>query len=482
MKRDFHMRQRAGMAMVPALVLASLVACGGGSGEGVVGSGGTGIVSGMAIGTVNGFGSVIVDGVSFDNRNAPVVREIAPGQDVVAEVKLGDRVAVQYEHVGVASEVRVDAALEGTVSASMSEGRFSMLGQTVTANVSSASGPVTQFGGGYTQASDVRAGHEVEVHGVIVRQGEAYSIQATRIDKLASASAYLRVTGLVSQWAASGAKTLNLGALTVDTSGAKVLPAGTALANGQAVTVLAMPSTLTQPGAGAWRVQAAQVRVRELRGGDLDDYVSGSVSHLEVQAKTLMLGSQVVSYATAEVIPAATMLANGQYVVMRGRAGSDGVLVAASLTIRDASSDREAELRGNILGYDSVTGGFLVRDVTVDASTATLEHCPASGLADGLFVEIGGALDSVGVVARKVECKDEPTDASVEREGRASAVDLAGKTFLLAPEHGDSISVKWTATTYFGGLTPQTLNGAKVQVEGVLSGATLTASKIKGGD
>ena len=78
----------------------------------------------MAVGTVNGFGSVIVDGVSFDNRNAPVVREIAPGQDVVAEVKLGDRVAVQYERAGVASQVRVEAALEGIVSSSVSQGQL----------------------------------------------------------------------------------------------------------------------------------------------------------------------------------------------------------------------------------------------------------------------------------------------------------------------------------------------------------------------
>lgn len=482
MKKNSNIRQRVWMELAPALVLASLVACGGGGGEGVVGSGGTGIVSGMAVGTVNGFGSVIVDGVSFDNRNSPVVREVGPGQDVVAEVKLGNRVAVQFEREGVASGVRVEAALEGVVSIAVSPGQLSVLGQTVTVNSSNASGPVTQFGGGYTRASDVRAGDQVEIHGVIVRQGEAYAIQATRIDKMATAAAYLRVTGLVSQLDASGTTTLKLGALTVDVSGANVLPAGTALANGQTVTVLAVPSTLAQTGVGEWLVHAAQLRVRELRSGDLDDYVSGSVSHLDVHAKTLTLGSQVVSYATAGVVPAATMLANGQYVVVRGRTGTDGVLLAASLTVRDASSGREAELRGNISSFDSVTGRFRVRDVIVDASAANLENCPESGLVDGLFVEIEGALNSIGVVAREVGCKDEPTDASVEREGRAGAVDIATMSFSLVPEHGASISVKWTATTYFGGVTPQTLTGAKVHVEGALLGSTLIASKIKGDD
>ena len=353
----------------------------------------------------------------------------------------------------------------------------------MTVNASSASGPVTQFGGGYTQASDVRDGHAVEIHGAIVRQGDTYTIQATRIDKLATASTYLRVTGLVSQWAASGTQTLKLGALTVDTSGAKVLPAGTALANGQAVTVLAMPATLTQPGVDDWRVQAAQVRVRELRSGDLDDYVSGFVSHLDVQAKTLTLGSQLVSYATAEVVPSAAMLTNGQYVVTRGRTGTDGVLRG----LEPDDSRRQLRSRGRVAWQHS---GLRQRDgprfwcVTCRLMPAprTLEGCPASGLVNGLFVEIEGALNSVGVVARKVECKDEPADASVEREGRASAVDIAGKAFSLVTEHGDSVSVRWTETTYFGGVTPQTLSGAKVQVEGVLSGTTLNASKIKGDD
>jgi hypothetical protein len=68
-------------------------------------------------------------------------------------------------------------------------------------------------------------------------------------------------------------------------------------------------------------------------------------------------------------------------------------------------------------------------------------------------------------------------------QGRTGGrIGRAGKAFSLVTEHGDSVSVRWTETTYFGGLTPQTLSGAKVQVEGVLSGTTLNASKIKGGD
>ncbi len=479
MRSSMKSHHRVWVGLAAALALAALASCGG---EGVVGSGGTGISTGMAVGTVNGFGSVIVDGVVYDQRGAAVVSEVAPGRDAVAEVKLGDRVAVEYEVVGVASVVRVDAAMSGAVASAVSKGEFSMLGQTVSINTSGAAGPITQFGGGYGQASDLRAGDPIEVHGVLVRQTGATRIQATRIDKLATAPAYLRVTGLVSDLSTGGAATITLGALTVETTGAAVVPASSSLAKGQTVTVLALPNTLTAPSASTWRLRAAQIRIRELRSGGLDDSISGSVSHLDTLARTLTLGSVLVNYSAAAVTPAASALANGQYVLARGRVGADGTLAASSLTIRDAGSDTEAELRGNIRNFDAATGRFIVRDVLVDPTGAKLEGCPAAGLADGLFVEVEGALGSTGVAARKIKCEDEPSDASVEREGVASGVDVAAMSFSLAQKKGEAVSVRWTSTTYFGGVTPKSLDGKKVNVEGSLVGGVLVASKIKADD
>jgi hypothetical protein len=350
----------------------------------------------------------------------------------------------------------------------------------VTVNAGAATGPVTQFGGGYTQAADMRAGDAVEVHGVLIRKSTSYLIQATRIDKLAVAPVYLRVTGLVSQLGAGGALTLSLGALTVDASTATLLPAGTALANGQAVTVLALPGSLTAPPGGAWRLQASQVRLRELRSEGLDNYVSGSVASLDAQAKTFTLGNLMVNYSAASVTPATPPLATGQYVRVRGMVGANGTLVATSVTIRDGSSGSEAELKGNISAYDAVTKHFVVRGVSVDASgTPTVEACPATGLTNGLFVEIHGSLSSSGVVAQTIHCENEPSGSTVEREGIAGAVNISGMGFSLLPENGSSVSVTWSSATFFGGVTPQTLSGKKVHVEGSLVGATLVATKIK---
>jgi Domain of unknown function (DUF5666) len=475
MNRSIELFKRAWATVAAAVALALAASCGGG---GVVGSGGTGSPMGAATGTVNGFGSVIVDGQAFDDRRAPVLSEVEPGRDVASEVKLGHRVSVGYEVAGVASVVRVDAALVGAVTVVASASQFSMLGQTVNVNLSSATGPVTQFGGGYTQAGDLRAGDAVEVHGVLARQGDAYVTQATRVDKLSSAPAYLRVSGLVSQLGTGGATSFSLGALTVDAAAASVLPAGAALANGQSVTVLARPDTLTAPTASAWRLQAAQIRVRELRAGGLDDYVSGSVAHLDTQTKTFTLGGLMVNFAAASVTPAMP-LANGQYLRVQGVVGADGALAAVNVTVRDGSSGSEAELKGNISGYDAATRRFAVRGVVVDANGAVVEDCPASGLADGLFVEIHGSLGSNGVVAQSIHCEDESSGSTVEREGIAGAVDVPAMRFSLSPEQGSAVIVTWSATTYFGGVTPQTLAGLKVKVEGSLVGTTLVATKIK---
>ncbi len=476
MKRPFDSGTGAVIGFAGLLVLATLASCGG---DGVVGSGGTGRSNtGIAVGTVNGFGSVIVDGVSYDDLGAPVVSETAPGVDTLSEVRLGDRVSVTYTGAGIASVVRIDTALSGPVATAFSSGRFSMLGQTVVIDSGNGSGPTTQFGGGYLQATDIAAGDPVDVHGVLVQQAGSWVIAATRIDKLSAAPAYLRVSGVVGSLSAGAPTTFALGELTVDGSGA-VLPAGAALADGQAVTVLAAPADYTASGPGAPRLRATQVRIAALQSGALDDYVSGSISRLDASAMTFLLGAQQVNYAGAMITPASASPANGRYVQVQGKVGSDGSLTASTVAVRDAETEDDSELRGNIVAFDSATNHLTVRGVLVDAGTASLQGCPASGLANGLYVQVTGSLGTAGVVAKVIRCETEPSGSTIEREGIASAVDLVARTFTLTPQQGSTVSVEWTDTTYFGGVTPSALSGKTVQVQGTLIGATLVASKVK---
>jgi len=463
---------RIGMAGIVGLVL--LAACGGGD----VGSGGTGApAAGLAVGTVNGFGSVIVDGVAFDDSKVAAVAEIEPGKDAATEVRLGDRVEVGFDQAGAVTAVRVDAAIVGPVASVDAPGRFTVLGQTVVVNSDATAGPVTQLGGGYLLASDLKAGDAVEVHGLVVPQGGGSAVQATRIDRRDALSTYLKVTGVVSELAA-GAPQFKLGALTVLAGPATVLPAGQSLANGQVVAVLGLASTFSTDATGVSRLVAHQARIKALPSAAGEAYVSDAITGLDLSARTFVIEGVKVDYSAAMLTPSTAALANGMYVRAFGTLRADGTLAATAVMVRDGEAEAEAELKGTIVGFNAATQTFTVRDVAVDGRSASLEGCPASGLADGLFVEVHGSLSSTAVVAAEVHCEGEPVGGIVEREGLAGSVDAVAHTFVLTHD-STTQQVAWTAQTYFRDVAPEALSGKMLSVEGVVSGGVLNATKIK---
>lgn len=465
-------RYRIGAGLAGLIVL---VSCGGGD----VGSGGTGATPyGVALGTVNGFGSVIVDGIRFDDRNALAVAETEPGKDVPTEVRLGDRVEVGFNQADTAKSLRVEAALVGPVASVGAPGRFVALGQTVVVNDDPRAGPVTQLGGGYLMASDVQAGDVVEVHGLLVPQGSGWQIQATRIERQAALPAYLKVTGVVSELGVAGAARFKLGVLAVDAGAGNVLPAGRSLANGEVVAVFGQAASLGAGPGGAASLTASQVRIRSLPASGDQAYLSGSIAGLDTVARTFLIGTLKVDYGAAALTPSTAVLANGLYVRVFGVVRADGTLAAATVEVRDGRSESEAELQGTITGFNAATQTFTIRDVAIDASRASLENCPAGGLADGVFAEVHGSLNNTTVIAAQVGCESEPAGGTVEREGVASGVDPSAMTFVLT-NSGKAQVVGWSAQTFFRNVTPATLNGKKLNVEGVLGNGVLSASKVK---
>src|SRR6186713_2712930 len=101
-------------AFIASAALLLVPGCGG------VGSGGTG----MAIGTVNGFGSVIVDGLRYDDSAVASLREDAPGVETQTQARLGQRAEIRFTDGGVATALMVDATLVGTVSSVSAPGAF----------------------------------------------------------------------------------------------------------------------------------------------------------------------------------------------------------------------------------------------------------------------------------------------------------------------------------------------------------------------
>jgi RNase P/RNase MRP subunit p29 len=215
------------------------------------------------------------------------------------------------------------------------------------------------------------------------------------------------------------------------------------------------------------------VRIRKPPQNGSRAVVSGAIATLDTTARTFVIGGQRVDYGAARLDP--TVPANGQYVRVRGQLAADGTLVAEEVVLRNGRGHAEVQLRGNL--SDLAGGTFTIRDVVVDASGITPERC-AGGLAEGAFVEVEGRLSGNTVIATRVQCEDEPAGGTVEREGTAGSVSTTARTFVLGTSSGP-VTVAWTEATFFRDVTADTLDGAQVQVEGVLNGGVLQARKIK---
>ena len=89
--------------------------------------------------------------------------------------------------------------------------------------------------------------------------------------------------------------------------------------------------------------------------------------------------------------------------------------------------------------------------------------------------DVGAEPEHTGGVTRE----GEPVGATIEREGLASAVDVAARRFSLTPENKVPIVVGWTDLTFFGGVVPASLTGRKVHVEGSVVSGVLMATQVK---
>jgi hypothetical protein len=475
-----------------------LAACGGGA----VGSGGTGATEqGTGTGTVTGFGSVIIDGVRFDDSAAAATIERTADDSrnsgVRAEAKLGHQLAFAFsgatEGSGKLSAFSIEPTLIGRVTA-LGTTSMTVLGQTVTFNDVSTLGPVTQFEPSRAAATAVSA--LVEVHATLVDG----ALVATRVESTTSSG--LRVTGVVSNLSSStlGGTTFTVSGVTVikPTAANTVVPNPNDLVNGKTVSVFADAT-----GFDGTRLTATRVRVRTAAAtGGAQGYLSGIISNFVAGVSFKVNGVTVKLASGAELKPSGLALGDGQYVRIRGQVGSDGSVTASRVQLRSVE-DNNAELHGNILGYTAAVGGgalFTVRDVqvTLPASVAlNIQNCPAGTvLGDGLYVEVKGETSATGVTATSIKCDDSGAsgvDATVERRGTVKSVvadnsETAG-SYVITTSSGD-LTVKYDSLTFFRSplSNGKSVNvGAKLEIEGRMVTSTSTggavtvlqASKIK---
>ncbi|MDB5910014.1 MAG: hypothetical protein JWP34_4128 [Massilia sp.] len=471
-----------------ACAAAFLAACGGGGGgSAAIPAAPAPVILGTSTvsGTVTGFGSLIVDGVRIDDKSVAAGKERVDGAIVAAELKLGQHVEVEHDGSLVATKIRVNAEVEGSVSAiDLAAKSLTVLGQTIVVNADAALGPITVFDAPYTKLDEVKVADAVEIHGLIkVDAAGKATLQATRIEKKVADVAD-RVNGIVFDLVAS-AKTFKVGKLLIDYSNATVLPAGAVITNGNEVTV-AIPVGTVEQGV-AVKASAIKVKDRKTETSGKEVELGGSVSTFDTATKILTVNGVKVDVSTAKFDQEGKGLADlklGAYIVVKGVYGADNVLKASTVVIRgvDQEKDKEVELHGTIVDFKSVAD-FKVRGVSVDATNAVIDaaSCGANAhLGNDLQVGVWGSLSATGVVKiTSVKCeKVAEGTIVVTRQGKVSKVDTTAKTFAITTSK-ETLTVQWnSATTFVDVEAAASLADKNVSVEATAWSTGLVAKKV----
>ncbi len=365
------------------LVAALAVACGG------VDSGGTGqTAQTSSAGRISGFGSVIVNGVRFDDTRATVVDEDGMVR-TRNDLKLGMVVDITGElrgnsGNGVAHSIQFGNEIAGPVeSVDTATGQLVVLGQVVRVDAD------TLFSGYAAGLADAQAGDLVEVFAFYDTSSASYT--ATRIERRATLAAY-KLRGRISGLDSLDNHSFHIGGALID-YGSIAPPALPRLANGLSVRV----SLLTTSVAGRWvasSVHTSQRNFPEASEAELEGFIGSFVS----SANFLVAGIAVDASGPGVTFRRGSInqLANGMRVEVEGRM-SNGVLVASQVEFK-RGGDQEFELHGAIESVDALAQTFVLRGMTVtyDNSTVFAAGTPADLLV-GAQLEVRSSPTAGGV-------------------------------------------------------------------------------------
>ena len=309
-----------------------IVSCGGG-----VGTGGTGS---FASGPITGFGSIIVDGVDFDESLATIDDDGGNGRSR-ADLHLGTVVEVEAGQIrdgaALASNVRMVSNLIGRVESTTVD---TLVVNGLNVRFNSGTAFDDRFAGG---ATGVAVGSTVEVYGF--SESTPSEILATRVEPSTASSFKFR--GAVESFDGT-AHTFDVGGQHFRYAG--TVPGVNLLAEGALVRVIV---DIQRDPQGRWNV--TDVRSAAPPGGNmLDVRAHGvitsftSISQFKVQGFTVD-----ASAATIDNGP----LALRQRVEVEGRL-VNGVLIASKVTVEDQSGPSELKVTGTIDTIDAVAKVF----------------------------------------------------------------------------------------------------------------------------
>ncbi|MFZ1386611.1 MAG: DUF5666 domain-containing protein [Thiolinea sp.] len=304
--------------------------------------------TGITAGRITGFGSIYVNGIHYNVDNAWFYRngtKVSDQSSFAAGEFITVTGTVNTDGIsGVATQVKFDGLVKGTVDAIAADGKsISMLGQTIQIDLLSVLH-------GFDQLADLQVGNLVEVSGDRLPSG---AIKATSLALLAAS--YQNTEGLQLVGALRNLKPelkiFQMNGLTVNYSAASLVDWNNqALSNGQIVQVKA--SQLPANGlliAEQLSLQATQGKYPDKSRLELEGIVSAISSASEF---SLAGQSVVISSVTQFIGLSASSLAVGLTLEVEGTVDANGLLQAKRVMLRDVSANNGQELAGQITALD----------------------------------------------------------------------------------------------------------------------------------
>jgi Domain of unknown function (DUF5666) len=360
--------QRAPGGLRAALLLALLGGCGGG-----VDSGGTGGATVYASGPINGYGSIIVNGVRFDDNSSNVSDDDGTARNrndlklgMVVEVRASSTSTDAYgDLVSTASSIVIGSEIVGPIDATPAPGAisFTVLGRIVDVK------PTTVFADGSSEGlagglSALAQGNLVEVYGLYDALNDRFS--ATRIERKSSVPTHYRVLGRVSG-VDTTTSTFSIGSLIVGY--AAVPPTERPAGNG--VLLRVRLNTLNPGPGGTWTANRLRAGTSSPDDGT-ESKLEGLIDRVDTLTPTPRFSINGVTVTTTlqtriDISSGAIVL--GARVEVEGRY-SNGTLAASEVEVEDGDGD-DFDFRGAIQGLPAGTTRLRINNVDIDYSTVS---------------------------------------------------------------------------------------------------------------
>lgn len=378
--------------LVAAVTFASAIAgCGGG-----VGVGGTGS---FASGPITGFGSVIVNGIRFDDTGARIEAEDGSqllrgnlGLGMIAEVEGGAVGGTSTDPTATATRIRIASALVGPVTArDAATQTLEVLQQPV--RITPATVYAATLPDGFASITDADV---LEVHGFF--DAATATMVATRIEKRLLPPLVYKLRGVVEELD-TAARTFEIGHATFSYA--------SPLAPVEGRYVLLAVET-AQVG-GLWVVRRIDDGQRQLPDLDRAE-IRGTVTAFTT-TRLFSVNGQPVDASNA-AFPDGEAVALGAQVEVRGALGA-GTLRAAEVKLElEGGGSGEFRLFGTVTNLQTGVQTFVVQgqatSFTVDYSQAQFDDgATASDLADGRSVEVraDAVAGSAVLIARRIRLR-----------------------------------------------------------------------------